>query len=165
MSASVSPASFPQVFLLLHTTGSHKFSRSTSLENPPHLSGCGSSLHLRYLQESSGELLTPGCWVSLTSVLYGSNEQRWLSLAICPLCLGACSTLAQMFECPGVGLVLPTGPASTSDRRKISTSFHTSPNSRDLCPSKLHVNMTGAANNVFYCRELLCVHLLAVSAG
>lgn len=129
----------------------------------PHLSRWSSSLNIRYLQEPS--------WVLGLSPKHPVWFQ-WAAVAISPLYLGACSALARLSECPGVPtpLLLPSTTHSTTfttppDRRKISNSFHTRPNSRDLCPSKLQVNMTGAANSVFYCWELPCVHLLAVSAG
>lgn len=131
----------------------------------------------QWLSQFSGSQVTAGILLAaVTTRMLGLSPKhpvwfQWAAVAIS----GYLSPLLGSLFCTGQAVQVPrsrTGPAHSccfyttpSDRRKISNCFHTRPNSKDLCPSKLQVNMTRAANSMFYCRELLCVHLLAVSAG
>lgn len=106
MTASVSPASFPHSAPL---TAHFRLSRVLQMHPQPHLSRCSSSLNLRYLQESSRELLIPGCWVSLqASRMVPTGSCGYLSALLEPVlhwprCLSAhtpASTLSNTFPLP-----------------------------------------------------------------
>lgn len=152
-------------FFLTVNTASDSFSRWPPLESSLHTSQWSWPSESR---GSAGILGAVNTEMPLPGVLCGANRQLWLSLA------GWAPLLGSLF-CTDPAVCLPTPPASTfnntaftmpPDWRKITNSFYTRPNWRDLCSSKLEVNMTGAANSAsrFYCWELLRVHLLVASA-
>lgn len=163
MTASVSPASFP------HSALSAAYDRLTL-----------SFLQMHPLENPHIAVAVLVLWISGTcrnppGSCYYQNAKSLSQVSCMVPISGYLSPLLGSLFFPGPAVWVPrrrTGPAhcpcfyiTPLDRRKISNCFHTRPNSRDLCPSKLQVKMTRAANSMFYCRELLCVHLLVLSVG
>ena len=103
MTASVSPTSFPHCAPL---DACPRLSQVLQMHHP------GEPLTSHWIQLSESQV-PAGILLGAvnTWMLYSSNGQLWLSLAISVLYLGACS--AQLSEWPGLGLVQPTPPVST----------------------------------------------------
>lgn len=76
------------------------------------------------------------------------------------------SSLSAHSPCFYIQQHISTAFTMPPDRRKITNSFHTRLNWRDLCPKQARSQYDRGSNSAsqFYCGELLCVHP-AVSAG